>query len=128
VDNESPSLELLHIDDDTTSLEIIATILRMRYPSMQVYSAETAEAGLALFKNHKHDIVITDIHLPSADGIHVVTEIKRISKTQVIILSGDSGIEYEHKLDGLGINHLISKPVGFSQLFAAIDDSIRAVS
>lgn len=124
--NKSSLMSILYVDDDSNTLNILSAILTTKYPAMQMYSADNGEAGLALFKQHRPNIVITDINLHRIDGFQLATAIRRLDTiVQIIILSGHPSEQYQSRLSQIGIRHYIQKPISFDQIFTAIDDSIH---
>ena len=83
----------------------------------EVSLAPDGEAGLKLFKNKHHSIVITDIKMPKMDGMEMIRHIKELSpETEMIIMSAFDdkdlllqGIEY-------GVFRFLNKPVNATEL------------
>jgi DNA-binding response OmpR family regulator len=79
----------------------------------QVDSAINGKEALLKFKNNlgKYDIVLSDITMPEMDGIDLSREIKRLNRTQnIIILSAHNKKEHLIELIDIGISQFISKP------------------
>ena len=56
-----------------------------------VGTAQNGSAGLTLFKEHKPDIIFTDIRMPGIDGLGLVEKIlSEAPETQCIVFSGFS--------------------------------------
>ncbi len=51
-------------------------MIPLKFPDVELYTAENGKAGLDIFHEHAPDIVITDINMPVMDGIKMATEIK----------------------------------------------------
>lgn len=56
------------------------------------YEASNGYEGIEIFKNHKIDIIITDIHMPLLNGLEMIEEIKKIKPQQsfIVITSYDT--------------------------------------
>ena len=77
-----------------------------------VITADNGEEGLALFKTHRPDIVISDIKMPKMNGIDMANEIKQISKDQVILFTtAHSDSDYFLKAIEMQVDGYILKPV-----------------
>lgn len=125
--NPNPSNSILLVEDDKATLELLATIISLKYPEVVLHRAFNGRKGLELFKEHKPDIVITDMNMPEMNGVHLADKI-RVSEpdTKIILLTANTGkVTLEHA-DGesFEIDHYILKPVKFGILFAAIDQCL----
>ncbi len=78
----------------------------------EVYEASNGEEGIALYKEHKPDIVVTDIKMPKMDGIAMSKAIKEINSNQAIIVT-TAHSESNHLLEAikLQLSGYILKPV-----------------
>ena len=78
---------VLVIDDDHELRGLICQILKKA--DLIVFEASNGDVGLSLFREHRPDLVITDIVMPHKDGIDTIREIKAISpQTPIIAMSG----------------------------------------
>jgi CheY-like chemotaxis protein len=66
--HKASDLSILYVDDDSSTLYLFATILTLKYPSVKIYSANNGKSGLELFKQHRQNIVITDLNCTGIDG------------------------------------------------------------
>jgi PAS domain S-box-containing protein len=116
-----PRIAILYVEDDTVTRDILAGMIPLKFPDVELYTAENGKTGLDIFKERTPEIVITDINMPVMDGIRMSTEIKALRpETAIIILSayGDTG----YLLDAIeiGVNHYILKPIDYKKLFMTI--------
>ena len=51
----------------------------------KVFTAETGEEGLELFKHYYPDLVFVDNHLPGKHGLEIIPEIKSLSEDTNIV-------------------------------------------
>ncbi len=99
------------IDDDRNILTTVSLALKSEGFSVNIFS-DGKEALLEIKKNPA-DLIILDLKMPGMDGMDVLTEIRRTSKTPVIILtSKDNEIDEVVGLK-MGADDYIKKP--FSQ-------------
>ena len=127
--NSSPALSLLVVDDDKMARDVLSLMIAREFPNFSIYFAENGRTGVELFKEHTPDIVITDISMPVMDGIQMAGEIKYIKDdTKIIVLTGYCEIDYSSKISEFGIKECIMKPIVFKRLFAAIEKCIVEIT
>jgi PAS domain S-box-containing protein len=131
ISGEKPAvtLSVLCVDDDKAIRESLQTSLSRRYPSIAVYGAENGARGLDLFKEHRPDIVITDIAMPIMDGLRMASEIKQLDPEAVIIaVTAFSESHYLLKAVEIGISQYLLKPVNLMTLYGAIGRHIDTIA
>lgn len=103
-------VSVLFVDDSITTRKLITELLKKEFE--EVITASNGKEGLELFKKFQPDIVITDISMPTMDGLQMSEEIKRINHEQLIIIfSGFTNTEYLQKAISIGISGYILKPL-----------------
>lgn len=102
-------LHLLIVDDDN----LICWALEQEF-SAHVRAVSLCRDGKdALGRIHggSYDLAIVDVHLPDANGIAIVEEIKRVSPgTRVIVMSADADAPRIRKAIAAGAEDFIEKP------------------
>src|SRR5947209_3266421 len=73
---------ILIIEDVPGVRMLLALALSDRYT---VLEANGGEEGVRMFREHKIDLVITDLSMPNFDGFQVMREIKALDPTVKII-------------------------------------------
>ena len=102
-------LRLLYVEDDAATREELASMLG--YWTDQLDVATNGQAGLALYLEKRHVIVVTDIQMPIMSGLVMSAEIRRIAPRQpIIVLSAYNDVEFLFRAIELGINQYITKP------------------
>lgn len=120
---------LLIVEDDRMICEMLIKVIQRKYREFAIYSAGNGQIGVDLFKEHRPDIVITDINMPVMDGIEMVAAIKALqADAHFIVMTAYSDKAYFEKFSEIGFCAYLLKPIMLPTLFAAIDkclDEIR---
>ncbi len=83
---EYPGISLLYVEDDLSWRKHIQYLMSEK--GHEVLVAADGEEGLEIYKTRRPAIVITDIAMPSMNGIELADEIKKIdADAQIIIFS-----------------------------------------
>lgn len=118
--------KILVADDE----EKIRAIIK-KYAEFEGHKVTEAKDGMEavlICRNEEFDIIILDIMMPELDGFSACREIRKISKTPVLMLSA-RGEEYD-KIHGfeLGVDDYVVKPFSPKELMLRIDAIIRRSS
>jgi diguanylate cyclase (GGDEF)-like protein/PAS domain S-box-containing protein len=124
----SSDISILYVEDEPETREMVSRVLAMQLRSLQLYTAENGEAGLALYREHRPDIVITDFNMPLMDGIRMGNEIKSLNP-EAIIIAVTAHSDTSYLLDAIetGISNYVLKPIDYDKLFEAIAKGIETV-
>lgn len=74
---------VLIIDDEKKLNDLLARILRLE--NYEVLQSYTAKEGLLILKKEGIDVVLSDVRLPDANGIELLTRIKEVSPFSEVI-------------------------------------------
>ena len=120
---EKNMLKILIIDDDTNISELISLYLNKEgYQTKEVHSGR---AGLVAFEDYTPDLVLLDVMLPELDGYDVCKEIRKKSRTPIIMLTAKG--EVFDKVLGLelGADDYMVKPFDPKELIARVKAVLR---
>src|SRR6266550_8533422 len=81
---------LLIVDDEKPTREGLRAALEERF---DVYLAEDAAAATELLEKEHFDVLLTDLRLPSEDGMKLIARAKSLSKPPVCVLMTAYGSE-----------------------------------
>ncbi len=110
---------ILLIDDERPTLDMLSLFLSAY--GYTPLTAENGEKGIALFKESRPEIVMTDIKMPGMDGIEVLKQIKAIDpSTEVIVVTGHGDMDLAIQALNLSATDFINKPVQKESLEAAL--------
>ena len=111
------------IDDDPTIVQWYQRVLDDALPLSEVICFRDPELALADIRNDPPDLVITDLNMPKLDGFELTAAIKYTSETSevpVIICTGEGGAPDWRRLQQLGAEGFLVKPVESESLIALV--------
>ncbi|MBE6828978.1 MAG: response regulator transcription factor [Ruminococcaceae bacterium] len=117
---------VLIIEDENAICNFISAVLTSN--GYKVVKTKTGKEGLSLFTSHIPDIVLLDLGLPDIDGIEILKDLRKWSKTPVIVVSARGNEREKVAALDLGADDYIVKPFGTSELLARIRTAMRHVS
>ncbi|MGR9044383.1 MAG: response regulator transcription factor, partial [Gammaproteobacteria bacterium] len=90
------AMRVLYVEDDAETREELVLVLESWFGKLDV--AANGREGLALYREHAPEIVITDIQMPEMNGLSMSAEIKVLNPEQcIIVLSAYNDVEYLFK-------------------------------
>jgi len=127
MENYLKSATILYVEDnDAVRLGYAKTLKRY---AKELYVAHDGEMGLALFKHHTPDIVITDIKMPKKSGIEMASDIKAMNPEQIILFTtAYSEPEYTLPSFELNIDGYLLKPIDKKKLESKINALSKRIS
>jgi len=118
--------DILIIEDDEILRDLVAEWLAAA--GYRVRVAPEGGAGLAAIHDYPPALVVTDIHMPVANGAAVITELRRTHPTiPVIAISGRFKCGHGLTAEGavaLGAARALTKPFRRSEMVAAVADLV----
>lgn len=111
-------LKLLVIEDDKHISGFIAVSLKKE--GHDVLVAQSADEGMFLFASHHPDIVLLDLGLPDRDGLEVISEIRLLGSTPILVVSARGQEKEKIEALDLGADDYITKPFHMGELLARI--------
>lgn len=119
---------VLVVEDDFDTLHPLAELLRLK--GYTVSTATEAEQGMAVARQQRPDLIITDIALPGRSGLHFIGAVRRdeqIKSTPIIVISG-CGPMILVEAEAAGANCCLEKPISIDLFWAAIDHVFGSLS
>ena len=114
---------ILVVDDEEGFREIYCE--ELREAKAFVLAAASGNEALALAKEYKIDVIISDMNMSDGDGITLLEQIKSINpfRPVVILVSGHSRISIADIYDK-GAAALFSKPIRFNRLIDCLYNAL----
>src|SRR5258708_1553973 len=115
--------KILVVDDEAQ----ITRVLRRGLESsgFQVRIANDGRSGLESFRSWLPDIVITDLSMPSLDGLDLCARIRQLSEVPILVLSVKEDEATKVKALDLGADDYVAKPFGMAELTARVRALLR---
>lgn len=114
---------ILVVDDDPAIRHALETELRAS--GWQVLQAASAADGVRLFREEDPDLVVTDLAMPGASGFDLIAEIRKVSRTPILVLSVRSADRDKVRALDLGADDYVTKPFSVEELLARVRAQLR---
>jgi CheY-like chemotaxis protein len=114
--------KVLVIDDNKTNLAILKNQLE-QWTLIPTLAFSGREALEILSQSNRFDLVITDMHMPEMDGLHLSLQIKKQHNLPIILLSS-AGDESKQNNPDL-FSAVLNKPVRQQQLCSAVQTALN---
>ena len=116
---EKLDISLLYVENESKTrerfLDIVSSLIK------NIYLAKDGNEGLVLYREHKPDIVVTNLTLPYMNGIEMVRKIKAISnETHFIMTAAKNDLNYILDSIDAGVGRFILKPPTKEKLISEI--------
>ncbi len=118
---------ILIIDDE----QAIRSVLRraLERAGHEVSEADDGQAGLKQIAQSPFDLVVTDIVMPTMEGIEFILQLHREKPgLKVIAVSGGGRVAPKAYLDmarSAGATSVLAKPFAIDELLAAVDAALK---
>jgi DNA-binding NtrC family response regulator len=117
-------MRVVVVDDDTDCVLFISSVLKIRYPGLDVISARHGAEAIDLLRDGEVPIlVLADYRMPVMKGNELGKELKKAygRRVDVVLVTGqpvkDSIV---HEFDGM-----LEKPFNLDRLYAVVDAAIK---
>ncbi len=112
-------MKVLIIEDEKISRTTLASIIRKE--GFEVAAASTAEEGLELFAKAGHEVVITDLRLPKAGGLEVLSAVLAgAPNCKVILITAYATVDTAITALKLGAYDYLTKPFSPEKLLSML--------
>ena len=115
---------VLLVEDDATARAKLARVLEKE--DWKVFSASDGKEALAIFNEHKIDILIADLKMPNMDGMTLLREVRqRTADCEILVITGygDESTAIAAMREG-AINY-IKKPIDLDQLILGVEKALE---
>lgn len=108
-------MKILVAEDEPIMQKTIA--LRLKKDGYEVLTTDNGREAIELISAHAPDVIITDIMMPYATGLEIVSMVKQLpKKIPIIVLSAMGQENVVLEAFNLGADDFISKPFSPNEL------------
>ncbi|WP_028609778.1 response regulator transcription factor [Paenibacillus harenae] len=119
------------VDDEPFIVEGLYDIIDWAAMGMEIVgSAENGKDALEALQTTPADIVITDISMPTMDGLTLIRRAREMLRTdlKIIVLSGYNEFDYLKEGMRLGIENYLLKPINLEELKATLANTLSKLN
>ena len=111
------------VDDEPLIVEGLRQVVDWAGHNCQVAAtACDAASGAKAIREHRPDILLTDIKMPGEDGLTMLAGLKgEFPRMQIAVLTGYRDFEYAQRAIRLGVSRFLLKPSKMDELEEALD-------
>lgn len=117
-----PAPHILICEDDPDIAEVLSATLHSA--GMKVDTVDTAHVARAAIQEDRFDLVLMDVHLPDANGLDVVGEIRAHESSRtlpvIVMTAGGSDARNSDEVQALKLADWLQKPIGPERVVEAI--------
>jgi CheY-like chemotaxis protein len=115
---------LLYIEDNPSNLRLVERILKVKRPTVELFTAETGELGLAAAWARAPDAILLDLNLPDISGEEVLRRLRRQLGTSVpvAVVSADAMPGVVERILVEGADAYLTKPFELFEFLEVVDD------
>jgi two-component system KDP operon response regulator KdpE len=114
---------VLVVDDDPGIREALARELRAAGYTTAV--AGDGAAAFEAFRAAAPDLVLTDLAMPVTDGFSLISALRGVSSTPIVVLSVRGGEPDKVRALDLGADDFVTKPFSVAELLARVRAQLR---
>ncbi len=116
---------ILVVDDEPQITRVLRTSLSAQGYDIRI--ANSGEMALEIMKDWTPSLIITDLSMPSIDGVELCRKVRALSQVPIVVLSvRDKERQKVEALDA-GADDYVTKPFGMSELLARVRANLRRV-
>lgn len=119
---------ILIVDDEIDILETIVDSLEVEFEDRDLNISSTINPNEALrtfVKENNFDLVVTDLKMPSMNGLELAKKIKAFKEeTPIIVFTGHGDTREFAQLSSIGVKEMVKKP-NIRELISLIQNRIK---
>ena len=116
---------ILVVDDEPQITRVLRTSLSAQGYDIRV--ANSGEMALEIMKDWSPSMIITDLSMPSVDGVQLCRRVRAISQVPILVLSVRDKEQQKVEALDAGADDYVTKPFGMNELLARVRANLRRV-
>ena len=117
---------VLIVDDDQSTLASLSRAFRLA--GYETVVCDTAARAIALLKNDRFDLALSDVVMPGGDGLSMLEDLRDAGiATPVIMISGQATVDMAVRATKLGAVDFLEKPISSDKLLLTVENALRLV-
>ena len=116
---------ILVVDDEPQITRVLRTSLSAQGYDIRV--ANSGEMALEIMKDWQPSLIITDLSMPSIDGVQLCRTVRAISQVPIVVLSVRDKEQQKVEALDAGADDYVTKPFGMNELLARVRANLRRV-
>ena len=124
----APRLQVLLVEDAIEEVFVLRGFLE-KAGSFQVTTAQDGDAAARLIREHRFDLVVTDLNLPGIDGYDLIRLIKAMHpRLSVLAITGYTANHYVEAAYRAGADHVLNKPLDRDEFVKRVMELVGEVA
>jgi two-component system, OmpR family, KDP operon response regulator KdpE len=116
---------ILVVDDEPQITRVLRTSLSAQGYDIRV--ANSGEMALEIMKDWQPSMIITDLSMPSMDGLQLCRTVRASSQVPILVLSVRDKEQQKVEALDAGADDYVTKPFGMNELLARVRANLRRV-
>jgi len=116
---------ILVVDDEPQITRVLRTSLSAQGYDIRV--ANSGEMALEIMKDWQPSLIITDLSMPSIDGLELTRTVRASSQVPIVVLSVRDKEQQKVEALDAGADDYITKPFGMNELLARVRANLRRI-
>ncbi|HUA01381.1 MAG TPA: response regulator transcription factor [Candidatus Aquilonibacter sp.] len=116
---------ILVVDDEPQITRVLRTSLSAQGYDIRV--ANSGEMALEIMKDWSPNLIITDLSMPSVDGVQLCRRVRASSQIPIIVLSVREKEQQKVEALDAGADDYVTKPFGMNELLARVRANLRRI-
>jgi two-component system, OmpR family, KDP operon response regulator KdpE len=114
---------ILVVDDEPQITRVLRTSLSSQGYDIRV--ANSGEMALEIMKDWSPNLIITDLSMPTVDGVQLCRRVRASSQIPIIVLSVREKEQQKVEALDAGADDYVTKPFGMNELLARVRANLR---